>query len=137
MNASSDLQYVGEGATLATVQVIGLSMNVVSGARNQPISASTDPFGIGLGTVRVTGQIRLYFADNTLKTKFTADTESSLAFGFQDTDGQAYGVVLPRVKYSAAPSTTPGIDQDVELVLSFTALKDGTTGKTIHISEMA
>lgn len=137
MNSSGHLQWVGEGSTLAAIQVISASLSVATGARVQPISASEDPFGIGLGRVRVTGNVTMYFANQTHQTAFLNDSERSLAFAYYDANGKAYGVYLPRVKYSKAANPTPGNDDDVELELAFTALKDATLGKTIMVTAMA
>lgn len=137
MNAVSDLVIVGEGTTHADITLISANINITNPLRQQLVVGSTDPFGIGSGTVNVDGQISLYIADNALKTKWLAHTQTALTFAFQDTAGNAYGLYLPAVQFSQINSPTPGKDQDIVLTADFQAFKDSTTGYTVHLTKMA
>jgi len=137
MNAVSDLSIVGEGTTHADITLISANITINNPLRQQLVVGQTDPFGIGLGTVDMSGSITLYLADNSLKTKWLAHTETTLVFAFQDTAGNAYGFYFPAVQFSQLSSPTPGKDQDIVLTAEFQAFKDSTTGYTVHISKMS
>jgi hypothetical protein len=137
MNSISDLVVMGEGATLATLTVMSGTINVSNPLRVQRVAGSTSPSGVGMGTVEVSGSLRVYLADNTLKAKVLAHTASSLAVAFEDDAGNALGFYLPSLKYARADTPTGGRDQDIVMELDFNAYKDATTGYTIHVTKMA
>jgi len=137
MNAVSNLVIVGEGTTPADVTVTGATINITNPLRSQDVCGSTDPNDIGLGTVTAEGTISLYFANNDIKTKWLAHTQSALFFAFQDTAGNAYGVHLPCIYFADDDTKTPGIDSDIMENVKWEASKDATTGYTVHITKMA
>jgi hypothetical protein len=137
INAISDLTFVGEGTTQAALTLRGADINVACGPRHDPVAGSTDPFQIGLGTVEISGQIRLYLSDTTYLNKMLNHTLTSLSFGFTDEDGNAYGIYLPSVRFTQDKAPTGGRDQTVGETIDFVAHKDATTGYTIHLTKMS
>jgi len=137
INAISDLTFVGEGTTQAALTLRGADIDVTCAPRHDPVAGSTDPFQIGLGTVEVKGQLRLYLSDTTYLAKMLNHTLSSLSFAFTDEDGNAYGIYLPSVRFTQDKAPTGGRDQTVAETIDFVAHKDATTGYTIHVTKMA
>ena len=137
MNAVGHLVIMGEGTTHADITVLSGGFKIDNPLRNQPVAGSTAAVGIGVSTVKAEGTITLYFADNTLKTKWLAHTQSALAFAFQDTAGNAYGFYFPAVQFQDVKNETPGMDTDIVLSATWHAFKDATTGYTVHMTKMA
>jgi hypothetical protein len=137
MNSISDLVLLGDGTTLASLTVISGEINVSNPLRIQRVAGSTDPSGVGMGTVEVSGSLRVYLSTNALKDKVLNHTRSALAVAFQDEDGNAFGIYLPSIRYARADTPTDGRDTDIVMDLDFNAHKDATTGYTIHVTRMA
>lgn len=134
MNAVDHVSNVREGGAAATFDITSLSLNLDNALRDQPAVGSVANIGIGEGTVNVTGNLEIYFADDAEYAKHLNDTESSLSFITTDSAGNAYVWDIPRLKYGAGNPQAGGKDQDVLVSLDFTAFRDATDGNTITIT---
>jgi len=134
MNAVDHVSNVREGGSAATFDITNISFTLDNALRDQPAVGSVANIGIGEGTVQVTGNIELYFADRTEYEKHLNDTESSLSFITTDSAGNAYIWEFPRIKYGAGNPVAGGKDQDVLVSLDFTAFRDATDGNTITLT---
>lgn len=84
--------------------------------------------GIANGTMSVTANLEVYFADEVMYNKFINNTTSSLSLPILDVDGNGYVYYFPRIKYTAAKVNAGGQDQDNMLTMSMQALPDNVAG---------
>jgi hypothetical protein len=79
--------------------------------------------------------MQAYFESKAILDKFLNQTSSSLAILMEDTDGNAYILDLPRLKYTAGQRNAPGQSQDVIADMGFTAYRDSAEDVTIRIAK--
>ena len=82
--------------------------------------------GLALGSLDVSGNIELYFADNTMYDRYLNATEFALSFTVQDGAGNAYIFTFPRVKFESGTVVAGGLNQDVMLSTTWRALAVST-----------
>lgn len=121
------------GAVMSGVYIKSLSLSADNTLRVQDAIGTLGAVGIGSGTLSLTGNLELYFANSDLYTKFVNNTDSSLSLRIAGSDGKGYVITLPRVKYSSAQIQAGGIGQDVMVSMGYQAIRDTSSGKTIII----
>lgn len=80
--------------------------------------------GVGVGTLRVTGKLQVYFTDALMYSKVLNATNSSLAIPVLDKDGRGYVYYFPFITYTAMKADTGAMDSDSMLNIDFTATLD-------------
>ena len=90
--------------------------------------------GVEPGRITTTGSIELYFESSSLFDRFRAAQAFSLSFLAQDSDGNAYIVTLPRVKFTSLEIVAGGLDTDIFASAELQALIDDTGTFQIQVS---
>lgn len=124
------------GTTLAGTFIKSLKFSVDNKLRARDAIGILGAASIGPGTLEVTGEIEVYLADGTMYDKFVNNTASSITWTAADGAKNGYAFTFPKVKFQDAKVQAGGLDQDVMLMMPFTALMDATTGKTFIIDKM-
>lgn len=122
MNAVSNLQNIEFDDTDTSACLVSMSMETTGNLRAQQCIGSLAAVGVGTGRLEITGDITLFFEDTTEYTKFLNNTAFKLSFRVQDSDGNAYVVTLPKVKYEGMTMNSGGLDGEVELSGTYRAL---------------
>lgn len=113
------------GATLSTTTYIkSADISFDNTLRAQEAVGVFGNAGVAAGTIKCTGKLEMYFADEVHYKKFLENSVSSLSIPVLDPEGNGYVYHLPRIKYSAAKVNAGGLDQDNMLSMDFTALMD-------------
>jgi hypothetical protein len=121
------------GTAIAIVTSLDLSLNNSA----EPRFALMDQVAkfVSNGRGDVTGSLSAYFADQTLKAKFLAETESSLVLTLLDLVGVGYRITLPRMKYLGADN--PVNDEGpVTQTLPIQALTDATQDSALIVDKL-
>jgi hypothetical protein len=114
----------GGSSITATTYIKSADITIDNSLRGQDAVGVLGNAGVAAGTIKASGKLEVYFADQTMYNKFLNNTETSLAIPVQDNAGNGYVFVFPRMKYTAAKVNAGGLDQDNMLSLDFTALMD-------------
>lgn len=83
-------------------------------------------------SIELTGNLSLYFNDDTYYDKYTNATFFSIHFLLTDAEGNSYLINIPKAKFSEATANVTGKDDDVMLDTGFTAIV-GVNGFTIEV----
>lgn len=126
------------GVDLSTSTFVkSLSISLDNSLRTQDAIGVLGAAGVGSGTLKITGNIEVYFADGVIYEKFLNSTASSFAVTVLDsTDGtvaNGYTIVIPKMKFTSADIKAGGINQDVMVSMSYEALMDPITNAEIVI----
>lgn len=124
--------FVKEGGTTIGL-VTAVNFTVDNNFADGFVVGSRSKAGIFAGRCRVTGSISAYITDLSLYTKFASEQESSLEVKIEDTQGNSYTFLFPRIMYGGE---TPKIDGEGPIVqnMPFTALYDSTEACTLKIT---
>ena len=137
MNAVAGVGNVLEGGSpLAGTFIKSLKLSVDNKLRARDAISVLGAASIGSGTLEVSGDIEVYLADGAMYDKFINNTASSITWTASDGDKNGYAFTFPKVKFKDAKVQAGGLDQDVMLMIPFTALMDVTTGKTVIIDKL-
>jgi hypothetical protein len=132
MNGVDHVSAITEGG--ATIELLGINLSLANNLRMRRVLGTLSPDDIGYGRFVVTGDIRLYFADATMLTKYMDQTRSNLHFTLTDVQGNAYAIRVDELKYTDADLPVDGNDADVVVTLPFQGLYDSTTTYTIRLT---
>jgi hypothetical protein len=133
MNAVNNVAQIFEDDTLTVSSFASLTINLTNNLRAQDAIGSLPHIGIALSRLEVTGDISIYFENETTYNKYINATQFSLAFLVQDSTSAAYMITLPAVKFESGTVVSGGLDQDVMLDASWRAIADPVTGSMIQI----
>ena len=112
------------GAPITGTFVKTLSLSYDNALRNQTALCTLGPIGIGAGTIVISGNMQVYFADATLFAKFKANTNSSLVFSSVDGLGNGYIFTIPVANIGSWKTNASAKDQDLMVDIAFTGLRD-------------
>jgi hypothetical protein len=112
------------GVPLASTFIKSLDLSIDNVQRAQEAILNFGYVGIGSGTLRVTANMEVYFANGALYDKFLANTYTSLVVGSQDPAGNGYIMTLPRVNLKSAKIVAGSKDQDLMASFEVQALSD-------------
>ena len=118
----------------AVARIMNATLSVTNNLRTRPVLGSTVTESMGYGYVEVTGTISAYFQTGGLYDKFIGQNDSSLSFVLSDTAGNAYTILLPKVKYVSGTITAGGVNSDVMSDIGFSAFYDSTQASSISIT---
>uniref|UniRef100_A0A6M3XPG3 Putative tail protein n=1 Tax=viral metagenome TaxID=1070528 RepID=A0A6M3XPG3_9ZZZZ len=127
-----DAGVIYEGGA-AIAYVTNLEMSLDNGVNPVFVVGNTAVKTVVAGRCNVTGTLTALFQDATIMNKFINETESSLWLVLTDPDGNKLAIDLPRIKYGTGDPQAAG-EGEFTLPMSFTALRDATTGYTILLS---
>lgn len=117
--------------------VTEITLNITNNLRRQMALGSSDPIGLGYGAFRVDGTMRLYFADNSLYTKFVNETETELEFTVTDSASSTLTFTIPTARWGPPEEPITGINTDIIASFPFTAVRDSVTGTMISVTRSA
>jgi hypothetical protein len=139
MNAVGHVNQVYiDGVAATSTYFNKLDMTYSNNVRGQTAIGVLGNAGIALGSVTITGNIEVYFADTTMYDKYLAGTAFGLTFMVKDTnttsDGNVYIIEFPRVKFTSSTVVASGLNQDVNMSGQWEALVDagGTHMMKVH-----
>ena len=137
-NASNNVATIGEANQPGLQVCTELTMEVANNLRQRNVIGTEGAESIGSGEFNVTGQLSVYFGDNTLLEKLLENTETSISFGFSDGTGNALIFDMPAVKFSEGVPEVSGKNEDVMLNLGYQAFRKsgsgGGTGYTLKVT---
>jgi len=139
-NATRGVFDMVEGGALisATTYIKSGDLAIDNSLRMQDAIGVFGAAGIGAGTMKITGKLEVYFADEAFYNTFISGAASSLSIPVLDVDGNGYVYYFPRIKYTTAKVAVGGQDQDNMLAVDFQAIPDitalsDTLGKSVVI----
>lgn len=83
-----------------------------------------------IGRSNITGQVEVFFEDNSIIDDFLNETSRSLEFDLPDGAGNNMKVIIPRFKYTGGQPDVKS-EGPIPLVMPFQALRDPTYGSNI------
>ena len=128
LNATSNVGNLFEGGAALTTAIGAIAITIENNLRNVDVVGSKFPSDVNSGFVDVTGSLTAFFEDKVLFDKFIEHTQSALAFSFTDGDGNVIVFELPRIYYGTGSPTTPGGNEEVDMAMEFTAIREQVTG---------
>ena len=114
------------GAPITNTFVKSISLSYDNSLRSQGAVCTVGAVSIGSGTIQVSGNMSVYFADGALFDKFKANTNSSIIFSSVDGAGNGYIFTIPAVNISSWKTNASAKDQDMMIDLQFIGLRDAT-----------
>lgn len=127
MNATSDFASLSVFGLSPTPKIMGVTMNIANGLRQQRAVGNFDAVGIGSGRFNLTGEIEAYFESTALYQKFLDGDAGGLSFTLGSTTSEKYTFNVPNLKFSDGEVLAGGNDQDIMVRLPWQGLYD-TTG---------
>jgi hypothetical protein len=125
-----------DGAAVGEVQ--SLTINVSNNKREQRAIGKQGLAGVGDGQFVVTGDMTIYFANNTLYQKFLADQTFTFRLLLDDATGATNGnqieIQMPRVKFGNVTRSITGNNQDVLLQVEYQAIYSQAEQATIMVA---
>ena len=112
------------GLPITGTFVKSLSLSYDNALRAQTALCTLGAIGIGSGTIQISGNLSVYFADATLFTKFKNNTNSSIIFSSVDGAGNGYIFTIPVANISSWKTNSSAKDQDLMVDIQFTGLRD-------------
>ncbi len=116
--------FEGGSSITATTYIKSADLTLDNTLRGQEAVGVYGNAGVAAGTIKATGKLEVYFADQTIYNKFINNTETSISIPVLDGAGNGYIFYFPRVKYTSGKVNASGLDQDNMLSVDFQALMD-------------
>jgi hypothetical protein len=137
MNAVSNVLQIEFDDVVTTAFFNTLNLTINNNLRAQDAISSLPHIGIALSRLEVTGDIEIYFQDNTEYNRYLNATAFSVSFRVEDAAGNAYIFTLPRCKYETGEVVAGGLDQDIFQTSTIRAIRDATTDAMVQIDKFA
>ena len=134
-NAVNMITSVKEGGVEYKSNIQSLTIDIANNKRESRAIGSEAPSCIGDGQMVVSGQVTVYFQDNTVYDKFLNQTLTSINVTLQDdagTVGNQIIIDMPSVLYTNVAREIPGNNEDVLVVLDYQAIYNAGIGGTIQ-----
>lgn len=128
LNATSNVGNLFEGGSALATAIGAIAITIENNLRMVNVVGDKFPQDVNAGFVDVTGTLTAFFENKALFDKFIDHTQSSLSFSLTDGDGNVVVVDLPRIYYGTGSPTTPGGNEEVDLAMEFTAIREQVTG---------
>lgn len=136
MNTSANVGtfYVNGAPVAGPNFVLGVKVKIDNTLRAQPAVGSMPLVGIGIGRAMVTGELNMYYGNNSILSQIRANSASSLAVRFTDPAGASGLLVdIPKLKFTDGDPTVSGVDTDRMLVSPIQGLRHPTLNYTIQL----
>jgi len=104
--------------------VKSVSLSYDNALRSQEAVGTLGAVAIGSGTINLTGQLEVYFANKDLFTKFRQNVNTSLIFSSTDNAGNGYIFTIPICNISSFKTNASAKDQDQMVSIDMTGLND-------------
>lgn len=132
----------GAAATAAlsgpmAAKIRSMSMELTNNLRGQEAVGTLGYIGIALGRVEITGNIELYFENGDEYQTFLDNDDFRFSFVVQDSDGNSYQFIFPRVKYEEGTILSGGLDQDLMVNGRWRAIFDAASNCMVEIVRTA
>jgi hypothetical protein len=137
MNSVSNVVEIKEEGVVSTNEFKSISIDLNNNIRAQDAIGSLEHIGMVLGQVGVSGNISIYFENKTMLDRYIANTSFSISFKVEDTAGNSYTFLLPKVKFQSGAVVSGGLDTDIMFDGTWTALHDSTEDTMIKITRVA
>ena len=128
MNAVNNVSAVEIDNVAFDCSIQSMSVDMTNNLRQQNAIGELAACGIGLGRFELTGDISLYFEDETELNKYINNTSFQMSFRVQDGSGNAYVFTMPNCEYESMNVNASGLDTDVILEGSYRALLGAVGG---------
>lgn len=116
-----------EGGTPITGTFVkSLSLSYDNALQAQGAVGNLGAVAINAGTINITGNLSVYFADGNLFDKFKANTDSSIIFSSLDAAGNGYVFTVPVANISSWKTTAGSKDSAMMVDVQFTGLRDAS-----------
>jgi hypothetical protein len=136
MTASANVGSITQAGSVFPAGIKSLSLTVNNNLRPAEQIGQTYPVQIGYGFVDVTGQIDVYFQDNTLYDQLVNNSANEISVPLTDDVGNVYVITIPSVIFTEGfPSATAG-NQDVMISLNWGAIRNTTYNCAIQIDQI-
>lgn len=116
------------GAPIAVVTEMSLSIN--NGLEARFVVGSKTSIKPSVARSNVTGSITAFFESAALLDKFINEAYSALEVNLVDLNGDAYKIVVPRLKYTGGQPDVEG-EGPITLTMPFQATLDSVTGTNL------
>jgi hypothetical protein len=126
--------FQNEAKLAATVDTFSLKI-ANTGAALEFGMGSAAAAGVLMGTLEVTGSMKLYFKDFTLYARYLAETQGALEFITKDATGNAYVITLPAATLMNPQIVAGGVGQAVFATFQIEG-NPQATGGTIQIDKL-
>jgi len=113
-----------DGVPLTGTFVKSVSLSYDNALRSQEAVGTLGAVAIGSGTINLTGQLEVYFANKDLFTKFRQNVNTSLIFSSTDNAGNGYIFTIPICNISSFKTNASAKDQDQMVSIDMTGLND-------------
>lgn len=134
MNASSDFGSLEVDGVPSTICLTALDFTIENNLRAINCIGSDTPKDQRMGTCDITGSMTAYMSNDSFEIYKKALSNADASLKYSLTDGtNSFEIFLPRIKLSGDTPQAGGLDQDVEVTLSFTALQDEVEGTPIRL----
>lgn len=132
-NLTTDMSSFKVNDVEYTDGLTNFTLNVSANLRSKPVIGSKYAT-IGFGSLVITGDWKSYFTNaNPVLDIYKNELSVPVEFTFNK-GGKKYVVSLPKVKFGSKQHVAGGINQDVELNMTYQAILDTTTGGMIKIT---
>lgn len=132
-NLTTDLKSFKVNGVEYTDGLTNFNINTNANLRSKPVIGSKYAT-IGFGSLLITGDWQSYFTNaNPVLEIYKNESYVPVEMQFEKF-GKGYTILLPKVKFGSKEHVAGGINQDVELNMSYQALLDDVTGGMIKVT---
>lgn len=117
----------------ASMDIMALAMTGQNNFRALEKVGALGAFAMGVGSLKISGTLQAYMANQTLIEKFRAGTATTLALVLRDASLNIYVLDFPRVKFSTGQTIAGGKDQDMIVDLGWSAIMHATELVTMRM----
>ncbi len=136
LNASSDVTSVKIDDADFTGCIQSMTLNINNNMRPQTCIGNDAPKDQVFGSCSIEGTMSFYFSDIQLYQDILNQVAKKFEFTIADAAGNTYTFLLPKTKLTGEAPQASGIDTDVIQEVTFSALRDETTGTSIRITRV-
>lgn len=136
MNAVSNIINIEIDNVATSASFQSMTMDLTNNLRPQDAIGSLPHVSVALGQLEVTGNMNLYFEDDSMYQLFINGTSFSFAFTVQDAAGNSYTLTFGNVEFETGEVVAGGLDQDVLLSTTWRSIRDPATDSMITIDRV-
>lgn len=141
MNGTNNIGSITMDGETAEERFKSLSIDIANNVRGKDAMGVEGNWDVGLGQFKLTGNIGVYFRDNTMPIKIKDHATFSISFSVQDAEGNQLHFYMPAVKLATGDPAVTAINTDVMIDAAYEAIRgtdaQNPTGKTLIIDAVA
>jgi hypothetical protein len=137
MAGVDDIQvvYLGQSDGIDLLdEVNNFSMALNNNLRPRRKVGTLGAFGVGMGSINLTGSLQAYFSDQTLLDYFRDFEETGFAAAITDSAGNSYVIDIPSIKFATGAANATGINTDVMSTMTWRAKMNADEEITFRIA---